>query len=248
MMIAIIISLLVLTPVNCQLAFIWLSHQQFQCAQNTRNYREAVSHQFLCLSSVTWTCVRDTNVYTPSSVISLDYFCGFIGGQNARRSHTTWNIYMSPNIHVHFNKFSFFANYWYCDVEYLRVTSKDKSSTFCGNRLPWIYDASAFSVSIALSTERFGSMRYQIELQYYGAYVPNYQHFIVFMESYSILNTHLPDMIKNKYESFHYISDGRLNIVHLSVDNMCSKLQIICYDGPGIKAPTLHFPVSPVTM
>ena len=175
-------------------------------------------------------------------MISLDYFCGFTDGQKARRSHTTWNIYVSPNIHVYFNKFSLFTNYWYCDVEYLRVTSKDKSSIFCCNRLPWIYDTSAFSVSILISTQRFSSMRYQIELQYYGAFVPKYQHFIVFMESYSILNIHLPDMIKHNYESFHFISEGRLNIVHLSVDNMCSKLQIVCYDGPGIKAPTLHFP------
>ena len=241
MMIVIIICLLVLIPVNGQLAFIWLNHQQYSCAQNTRNYREAVRHQYLCIFVATWTCVRDANVYTSSSVISLDYFCGFIDGQNARQSLTTWNIYLGPNIHVHFNKFSLFTNYWYCDAEYLRVTSKDNISTFCGNRLPWIYDASAFSISIILSVQRFGSTYNQIELQYYAAYASDYQHFIVFMESYSILNTHLYDIGQNNHESFHYISDGKLNIVIFTVDNMCSNLQIVCYDGPGIKSPTLHF-------
>ena len=234
----VIILLLVLKPVHCQLAFFWLNHQQFQCAQNTRNYRAAVHHQYSCISSLTWTCIRDLNVYTPNSVISLAYFCGFIDGQNVKQSNTIWHIHVTPNIHVHFTKFSLFNNYWYCDSELLKVTSENKVNTFCGNRLPWVYDASAPSVSITLSTQRFSSTHYQVELLYYGAHVPRYQHFFVLLGPSSVINTRVPDLMRNKFESFHFISNSKLDIVNVALVNMCSKQQIACHDGPGIKSPT----------
>ena len=236
----IIFSLLVLTPVNCQLAFIWFNHQQFQCAQYTKNYREAVHHQYSCISSLTWTCIRDLNVYTPSSVISLDYFCGFIDGQNVRQSNTIWHIHVKPNILVHFTKFSLFNNYWYCDAELLKVTSEKKVSTFCGNRLPWVYDAFAPSVSITLSTQSFRSTHYQMELQYYGAHVPSSQYFVVLLGPSSVIKPHVNDQSRNKFETFHFISNSKLNIVNVALVNMCSKQQIACHDGPGIKSPTLQ--------
>ena len=239
-MIVIIFSLLVLTPVNCHLAFFWLNHQQLQCAQNTRNYREAVHHQYSCISSLTWTCIRDLNVYTPSSVISLAHFCGFIDGQNVKQSNTIWHIHVEPNIHVHFTKFSLFNNYWYCDSELLKVTSENKVNTFCGNRLPWVYDASAPSVNITLSTQRFGSTHYQVELQYYGAHIRSYQHFVVLLGPSYVMNAHFPDLMRNKFESFHFSSNNKLDIVNVAFVNMCSKQQIACHDGPGIKSPTLQ--------
>ena len=133
MMIVIIFSLFVLMPVHRQLAFFWLNHQHFQCAQNTRNYREAVHHQYSCIFSLTWTCIRDLNVYTPSSVISLVHFRGFIDGQNMKQSNTIWHIHVKSNIHVHFTKFSLFHNYWYYDSDSLKITSENKVSVFCGN-------------------------------------------------------------------------------------------------------------------
>ena len=210
-----------------------------------RSYHEAVQHQYSCVSSLTWKCVRDVNVYTPGSVLSLDSFCGFIKGQNAKQSQTTWNIHVRPNIHVHFLKFSLFNNYWHCDFEYLKVTTTNKSSTFCGNRLPWIYDASDVSVNIKLSTDRFGSMHYYVELQYHGAYVQNYQDFVIFMEPYFTLKTHLPDITQNKFESFHFIASSRLDVQNVLAANTCSNKQLICYDGPGIKSPTLQFICNP---
>ena len=234
----IIFSLLVLTPVNCQLAFIWLNHQQFQCAQNTRNYRDAVHHQYSCIFSLTWTCIRDLNDYTPRSVISLAYFCGFIDGQNMKQSNTIWHIHVKPNIHIHFTKFSLFNNFWYCDSELLELTSENQVSVFCGNHLPWVYDASAPSVSISLSTQRFGSTHYQVELQYYGAHVPRYQHFVVLLGPSSLTNAHIPDLMRNKFESFHFISNSKLDIVNVALVNMCSKQQTACHDGPGVKSPT----------
>ena len=141
-MLVAILSSLVLASVKCELAFVWLNHQQFQCVQNTRSHRDAVRHQYLCIFPLTWTCVNDANDYGNNSMISLDYFCGFIDVQNALQSHTIWTIHVRPNVHVHFLKFSLFTNYWYCDFEYLSVISKNNSSIFCGDRLPWIYDAS----------------------------------------------------------------------------------------------------------
>ena len=240
-MIAIIFSLLVLTHVNCDLAAIWLNNQLFKCAQITGSYNEVVKHQYMCISSLTWICARDVNAYTPGSVLSLDYFCGFINVQNAKQSPTIWNIHVRPNIHVHFLKFSLFHNYWYCDFEYIRITTTSKTSTFCGNRLPWIHDASDVSVSISLSTQRFGSKHIQVELQYYGAYAQSYQHFVVFMEHYSISNSRLPDRMQNRFETFHFISSSKLDILNFTAVNMCRKTQLICHDGPGIKAPTLQF-------
>ena len=240
-MIVIILSSLVLTNVNCQFAHLWLNYQHFQCAQNVRNHHEAVQHHYLCVSSLIWMCVRDTNSYTAGSALSLDYFCGFINGQNAKQSQTIWNIHVRPNIHVHFLKFSLFYYYWQCDVEYIRVTTTNKSSTFCGNRLPWIYHASDVSVNIKLSTDRFGSMHYQVLLQYYGAYVRNYEHFVAFMEHASIFRTPLPNIMKRKFESFHFISNSRLDFLKFIAVNMCSKMQLLCHDGPGIKSPTLQF-------
>ena len=246
-MIVIILSSLVLINVNCQLAHLWLNYQQFQCAQNVRSHHEAVQHQYLCISSLTWKCVRDVNVYTRGSALSLDYFCSFINGQNAKQSQTIWNIHARPNIHVHFLKFSLFNNYWYCDGEYLKVTTTNKSSTFCGNRLPWIHDASDVSVNIKLSMDRFSPVHYQVELQYYGAYIQNYQDFVVFMKFYvdnldSIFDfeTHVPDVMQNKFESFHFISN-KLAVLDFLTVKMCSKMQLVCHDGPGIKSPTLQF-------
>ena len=240
-MIVIILSSLVLTNVNCQFAHLWLNYQQFQCAQHVRSHHEAVQHQYLCVYSLVWMCVRDTNSYTAGSALSLDNFCGFINGQKAKQSQTIWNIHVRPNIHVHFLKFSLFYYYWHCDVEYIRVTTTNKSSTFCGNHLPWIYDASDVSVSISLSTGRFGSMHYQVELQYYGAYVRNYQHYVAFMEHASIFRTPLPDIMQHKFENFHLISNSRLDFLKFIAVNMCSKIQLVCHDGPGMKAPTLQF-------
>ena len=236
-MIVIIFSLLILTPVKCQLEFIWLNHQQFECAQNTRSYREAVYHQYSCVSFLTWTCIRDFNVYTPSSVLPLASFCGFIDGQNVKQSNTIWHIQVKPNIHVHFIKFSLFDNYWYCDSELLKITSENKVSVFCGNRLPWVYDASAPSVSISLSTQRFGSTHYQVELQYYGAHIRSYQHFVVLLGPSSLINTHFPHLMRNKFKSFHFISNSKLDIVNIAIVNICSKQQIACHDGPGVKSP-----------
>ena len=65
----------------------------------------------------------DVNDYAHSSVIFLDYFCGFIDGQNALQSHIMWNIHMRSNTNIHFLKFLLFDNYWYCDYEYLRLHS-----------------------------------------------------------------------------------------------------------------------------
>ena len=97
----IVLFSLFLTTVNCQLAFIWLNQQQFQCVQNmnTRNYREYVSHQYLCISPRIWACIADINGYTRSLGLYLDHFCGFIDGQNVLQPHTVWNI----NIHTYPN-------------------------------------------------------------------------------------------------------------------------------------------------
>ena len=145
-MIRLTLFLLFFTTVNCQLAHTWLNYYHLQCAQNTRNYRESVHHQYLCTSAFIWTCISDVNVYSHKTDMFLEYFCGFIDGQNALQPRTVWNILLKPNINIHFLKFLLFDNYWYCDYEYLRVSSNNKSSTFCGNRFPWVYDASDTSV------------------------------------------------------------------------------------------------------
>ena len=193
----------VLTTVNCQLAFLWLNNQHFQCSQNTRNYREAVQLQYFCTSSLTRICVLDVNVYTHRSGISLGYFCGFIDGQNALQPHTTWNIDLKPNIHIHFLEFSLSNNYWYCDYEYLRVYSNNQTNTFCGSRLPWVYDASDTKVKIVLVTPRFGTEKYQLQLQYYGANVlPSNKHSVIFTQASFMVNMLSPVLTKMHLKAF----------------------------------------------
>ena len=242
-MIRLTLFLLYLTTVNCQLVYIWLNYHHFQCAQNTRNYRESVHHQFLCISSLTWTCISDVNVYSNKTVMFLEYFCGFIDGRNALQPRTIWNILLKPNINIHFLKFVLFDNYWYCDYEYLSVSSNNKSSKFCGNRLPWVYDASDTSVKIILMTPRAGTDKYLLELLYYGAYEPNYnyKHFVIFIQPSSLINIHLPNTEQNAFESFHFISRNRLDIMALEAITTCNKGQVVCHDGPGFKSPVLQF-------
>ena len=241
-----ILSTLFFTTVDCQLADNWMKHQHFSCVQNTKaeNVHDSIQRQYLCISSAFWTCISDVNVYAPSSVVSLDYFCGFIDGRNAIRQHTTWDIHMKPNIHIHFLTFSLFNNYWYCDDEYLRVYSNNETSTFCGIRLPWVYDASDTTVKLILVSPRFGTENYQLELQYYGAYAPNCQHFVVFTQAPFMLNTYFPHTEANAFESFHFVSKVRLDVLHIAAMNVCSKDQMVCYDGPGIKSPIVHFTYS----
>ena len=241
-MLRLILFSLFLSAVNCQLAYIWLNNHHFQCAQNTRNYRESVRHQYLCTSSVIRTRIYDNNAYTQSPVISLNYFCGFIDGRNALQSRTIWNIDMKPNIKIQFLKFVLSHNYWYCDYEFLKVYSNTKTSTFCGNRLPWSYDASSTRLKIMLVTHQSGRGNYQLELLYYGAYVPaKNQPFVIFTQQSYMISTHYPNTEQNEFEGFHFISSSRLNILQLEAMNICSKGQVVCYDGPGIKSPILQF-------
>ena len=193
--------------------------------------------------------MSDVNEYSHSSVIVPKYFCGFIDGQNALQRHTVWNIHLKPYIKIHFLKFELFDYYWFCDYEYLRVSGNNKSATFCGNRLPWVHDAAATSVNIILMThvQRAGTRNYQVELLYYAACVPNYNHFVVFVQPTTFLDTspmidiHLPNTKQNAFESFHFISRNRLDIVDLKAINTCNKGQVVCYDGPGFKSPVLQF-------
>ena len=182
-------------------------------------------------------------MYSHRSVTVLDYFCGFIDGRNALQSRTIWNIHLKPNINIHFLKFVLFNNYWYCDYEYLRVSSNNKLSTFCGNRLPWVHDASTTSVKIILMThvQRAGTKNYQLELLYYAAYVPNYKHFVIFIQPSSLINMHFPNTEQNAFESFHFISSNKLDIMEIGAKNICNKGQVVCYDGPGFKSPVLQF-------
>ena len=247
-MIRLILSSLCLTTVNCQLAYIWLNYNLFQCTQNARNYHASIHHQYLCTVSFIWTCISDVNEYSHSSVIVPQSFCGFIDGRNALQRHTIWNIHIKPNINIHFLKFELFDNYWYCDYEYLKVSGNNKSSTFCGNRLPWVHDAADTSVNIILMThvQRAGTKNYQLELLYYGAYVPNYEHFVIFIQPSSVINKsplidkHLPNREQNAFESFHFIASNRLDIVELEAIT-CNKGHVVCYDGPGFKSPALQF-------
>ena len=218
-MMRIILFLLLITALNCQLAYIWLNYQHFHCAQNTRNYRESVHHQYLCTSSLISTCISDDNICSHNSVTFLDHFCGFIDGRNAIQHLTIWNIHLKPNINIHFLKFILFHNYWYCDYEYLRVYSNNNTITFCGNRIPWVHDASDTKVQVMLMTQRTSTKSYQLELLYYGAYTPNYQHFIIFTSSSSVISTHYPNAVQNAFESFHFISSNRLDIMELGAVN-----------------------------
>ena len=149
---------------------------------------------------------------------------------------------MKPNIKIHFVKFVLSHNYWYCDFEFVRVFSNNKNITFCGNRLPWVYDASDTRLKIMLATHHSGTDKYQLELLYYGAYVQaRNQHFVIFTQQTSITNTHTPNTEQNVFESFHFISTSRLNILQLEALNICRKEQVVCYDGPGDKSPILLF-------
>ena len=242
MITTIILISLFLTIGNCQLAFVWLNNHHFQCAQNTMNYCHALQHQYLCLSSVLWACISDVSVYSRSPIISLNYFCGFIDGRNALQPRMIWNIDLKPNIHIHFNEFFLSNNYWYCDYEYVSVYSNYKRSTFCGSRIPWVYDASDTRVNIILVTPRFGTESYQLQFMYYGAYVPTInQHSIIFTKPSSMINTPYLLTEQKAFESFHIVSTGRLDIVQLTAVNMCREGKVVCHDGPGIKSPVLQF-------
>ena len=48
-------------------------------------------------------------------------------------------------------------------------------------------------------------------------------------------------MEQKGFESFHFVSNGRLNTAQLTVVNMYSREQVVCYDDPGIKSPALQF-------
>ena len=240
-MILLILASLCVTTLNCQLAFTWLNQQQFQCAQNIRNYREAIQHQYMCIVPRTRTCVVDANAHNYSSIY-LDHFCGLIALRYFTQCEITWSIYVVPNIHINFLNFSLFelSSYWQCDFEYLRVATTNKNSTFCGSRLPWVYDASGSLVKMTFFTERFGVFQYHLHFQYYGAHVPNNQHFVLFMKPSGISDMHVPDIKQNEFEIFHFISGHRLDVVHLAAVNMCSAQRVVCYDGPGTKSPTIH--------
>ena len=235
----IFISLLFLSGANCQLAYSWLVYRHLQCLQNTRNVHELVKHQYMCIFSHTYTCVVDSNTYSYRPLY-LDHFCGFINSNYVAQNEVTWNINVKPNIHIYFQNFSLSSNYWYCDFEYLQVITSNRNNTFCGTRLPWVHDATDSSVKIIFCTKRFGSDKYQLQFQYYGAYVTNYQHFVIFTESTAMNGMHRPNVKENEFETFHFISSNRLDTLYLAVVNACSTQQVVCYDGPGIKSPILQ--------
>ena len=235
----IFVSLLFLSGLNCQLGYTWLVHQQIQCAENTRNVHEAAKHQYICTFSRTWTCVVDANTYSHRHLY-LDHFCGFINSNYVAQNEVTWNINVKPNIHIYFQNFSLSTNYWYCDFEYLQVITSDINSIFCGTRLPWVHDVTGSSVKIIFFTKRFGSEKYQLQFQYYGAHVSNYQHFVLFTESSAMSGMHVPNTKENEFETFHFMSNNRLDILYLAAVNVCSMQQVVCYDGPGTKSPILQ--------
>ena len=204
----------------------------------SRNYEEAISQQYLCIMSQIGTCTKDTNNYSQKS-LHMNHFCGFVDVTKTANPDLVWHIQVHPNIIVHFLNFSLFHNYWYCDYEYLMVKSKNQKSTFCGNRFPWVYDTFASSVKIIFFTQRFDSKHYWVEVQYYGAHRLNYQHFVEFVEPLAVSNKHFFNNEENSFETFHFISYNILGIMYLSSVNVCSKLQVVCYDGPGIKSPVL---------
>ena len=159
---------------------------------------------------------------------------------------------MRPNIHINFLRFFLFHNYWFCDFEYLKVITKHKSSIFCGNRFPWLYDVSDSSVKIIFSTQRLGSKHYSLELQYHGAYALNFQHCVILAPRLDRrrldtilpwIKTDLPNLEENKFVSFHFISKFSLELLTVTIVNMCTSncchQDVVCYDGPGIKSPIL---------
>ena len=90
-------------------------------------------------------------------------------------------------------------------------------------------------------TPRAGTEKYLLELLYYGAYEPNYKHFVIFIQPSSLINIHRPNTEQNAFESFHFISRNRLDIMELEAITACSKGQVVCHDGPGFKSPVLQF-------
>ena len=104
-----------------------------------------------------------------------------------------------------------------------------------------MHDALDTRVKIVFVTHRYGQQNYQLELQYYGAYVPppNKQVVILISPS-SVINIHSRMLEENAFQSFHFISNSRINIVLLQAINLCREEQLICYDGPGIKSPVLQ--------
>ena len=238
------VSLLFLTTVNSQLAFIVLHHQHFQCMQSAKtNYRAAIQHQYFCVSSLTLTCVKDATDYTSGSMISSRHFCGFFNGRNAMHPQTIWNIHAkTSNVHIHFLLFKLLHNYWFCDYEYLRVINSNKDSIFCGERYPWVYDVLNSSVKLLFITPRLGLRHYQLEFLYYGAYFSeSTQHFVVVSKPSFVINTCFANVKQKEFETFHFISNGRLDIVQFAARNVCSVHQVVCYDGPGVKSPVLQF-------
>ena len=237
-MIIILCSLLVAT-VNCQLAFTWLQFQQGHCTQNTRNYYEAILNQYLCILAQTQSCIEDDFTYS-RSFIQLNYFCGFIDGTRILRSEQMWRIHMKPNVYVEFFNFSLFHNQWYCDYENVKVISRNKSSTFCGSRLPWVHDAVDSYLEIIFSTQRSGVRNYSFQLQYYGAFLSDHQDVVQFVNQSPIKSMHLSDK-QSTYETFHVITHGRLDILHVIALNVCSIQQVVCFDGPGMKSQPALF-------
>ena len=64
-----------------------------------------------------------------------------------------------------------------------------------------MHDATDSSVKIIFFTKRFGSEKYQLQFQYYGAYVPNYQHFVLLTESSAMSGMHVPNIKENEFET-----------------------------------------------
>ena len=86
-----------------------------------------------------------------------------------------------------------------------------------------------------------GTKNYELKLLYYGAYVLNYKHFVIFIQPSSLINIHLPNTEQNAFESFHFISRNRLDIMELESITTCNKGQVVCHDGPGLKSSVLQF-------
>ena len=238
-MVFLILFPLVFRTVICHsLAFTWLNYHQFQCVHyHARNYEEAINQQYLCILQQIRTCTKDTNNYLHNHMY-MNHFCGFIDVRKAVNPDVVWHIQVQPNVIVHFLNFSLFHNYWYCDCEYLMVTRKKVYDKFCGNRLPWLLDSFASSVKIIFITQRFNSMRYWVELLYYGAHRLHYKDLTVFIPFPFSITFYLNNE-ENAFEIFHIITHDITSTVYLSAVNVCSQLQLVCYDGPGIKSPLL---------
>ena len=60
------------------------------------------------------------------------------------------------------------------------------------------------------------------------------------MKPSGISDMHMPNINQNEFETFHFISGHRLDVVYLAAVNVCSTQQVVCYDGPGTKSPAIH--------